>query len=285
LYSLRYNLLMNGPNIYQYLDYRRYLSDWFRAKKTASPRFSHRVFARQAGHSSPSLLLHVIEGKRNLTSATTEAFCKAIGLKGEDADFFAALVQLDQAPDNETRNRAWEQVSATRRFKEARKLEGDGVEYLSCWYYPAIRELALCQGFQADPEWIAQSLRPHITATQAKKALELLISLGFLKQEENRLVAAEASLVTPHEVAGMAAMNYHATMIERSKDALAFPHKERHYCAVTVSIPTLMLPLLKRELDAFQERLLDLCDGAEGAKDCVYQINLQLLPLSGRTDG
>ena len=276
---------MDAPDIYRYLDYRRYLDDWFRARKESNPRFSHRAFARKAGQASPSLLLHVIEGKRNLTPTTTEAFVKALGMKGEDADFFSALVLLAQAESHEDRNRAWERVSATRRFREARRVEGEGVEYLSCWYYPAIRELAACEGFRGDPEWIAATLRPKITVAQAQKALDVLGSLGFLRKEGEALIPAEASLVTPHEVAGMAAYNYHTGMIDRAKDALTTPAAERHYCAVTVAIPSTLVPRLKRELDAFQERLLDLCDSAQDSKDRVYQVNLQLLPLSSRTEG
>lgn len=276
---------MDGTEIYRYLDYRKFLADWFREKKEVNPLFSHRAFARKAGQASPSLLLHVIEGKRNLTPVTQEAFVKALGLKAEEIDFFAALVNLEQAETQEERNRAWEQVRATRRFREARRLEGESVEYLSAWYYPAVRELALCQGFVADPDWIAATLRPRIRPAQAKKAIELLIALGMLKPEGDRLVPSDASIATPHEVAALAAYNYHRGMIERAQDALEAPPKERHYCALTVAVPESLLPRLKRELDAFQERLLDLCDGNTDPKQRVYQINLQLLPLSQATEG
>jgi uncharacterized protein (TIGR02147 family) len=270
------------PDLYTYLDYRAYLRDWFSAKKNANPRFSHRLFARKAGQKSPSLLLHVVERKRNLTPQTVDAFGQAIGLSGEEADFFAALVQLDQAEDPDERNRAMEKVRATRRFREARRLQGESFEYLSCWYYPAIRELALCPGFQADPEWIAANLRPRITGAQAKKALELLFALGLLKREaEGAVHVADGSVVTPHEVLSLAVHNYHTGMIDRAREALGgFPHTERHFCGVTVAVPASLLPKLKRELDAFQERLLDLCDGASDERTRILQVNLNLFPLS-----
>lgn len=273
---------MAAPDIHAYLDYRRYLRDWFDARKAGNPRFSHRLFARKAGQSSPSLLLHVIERKRNLTPATTEAFAKAMDLAPAEAEFFSALVALDQAETFEDRNRAFERVRATRRFREARRLEGEGVEYLSRWYYAAVRELASCAEFRPDPEWIAATLRPRITPAQARGALELLLSLGLLKQEEDgSVVPAEASIVTPHEVSGLAAGNYHAAMIERARESIGqYKAAERHYCAVTVAVPLSLVPRLKRELDAFQERILDLCDGADPPRERVYQVNLQLVPLS-----
>lgn len=274
------------PDIYAYLDYRRYLRDWFTARKAANPRYSHRAFARKAGQSSPSLLLAVTDGKRNLTPSTTEAFVLALGLKGEDALFFGALVQLDQAETNDARNRAWERVRATRRFREARQLEGDAVEYLSAWYYPAIRELATCGDFRPDPDWIAARIRPRVTPQQARKALDLLLALGLVTVDAaGKMTPADASVVTPHEVAGLAAFNYHVGMIERAAEALATVSSvERHYCALTVSIPQSLVPRLKRELDAFQERILDLCDGVDDPRERVYQLNLQLFPLSAPGD-
>lgn len=273
---------MAAPDIFTYLDYRAFLKDWFASRKAANPRFSHRAFALRARQSSPSLLLHVIDGKRNLTASTTTAFIRAMNLGAEEASFFAALVELDQAEDQATRTRAWERVRATRRFREARRLDGDAVEYLSRWYYPAIREMAACAPLPDDSSWIAGRLRPKISAAQAREAVGVLLGLGLLRRaEDGRLHPTDASVVTPHEVAGMAAMSYHNEMIDRARDALAtVPAARRHYCAVTVALPAGLMPRFKQELDELQVRLLDLCDSAELAHDAVYQVNLQLFPLS-----
>ena len=273
---------MPAPDLYAYLDFRAFLADWFEARKAANPRFSHRAFARKAGQRSPSLLLHVIDGKRNLTPTTLEGFARAIGLKGDDLAYFSALVQLDQADTPDARNRAWEHVRATRRFREARPIEGDGFEYLSHWRHPAIRELATCEGFRPDPAWIAQTLRPAIRVDEAQASLELLFRLGLIVREADGAVRArDVSVVTPHEVASLAALNYHRGMLERAREAVATtPSAERHFCAVTVAIPESMIPTLKRELAAMQERLLDQCDSGEGARTRVMQVNLHVFPLS-----
>lgn len=276
---------MPGPDLYTYLDYRQFLRDWFEAKKAADPAFSHRAFARRAKVASPSLLKAVIDGKRNLTPGTTDAFADAVGLGLEESEFFGVLVHFAQAETLEDRNRAWERVRAVRRFREARHLADEGIQYLSCWYYPAIRELAGCDGFQSDPEWIAATLRPTIPAEEARRALEVLEALGLLSRDAGgTLRPSEATVVTAAEVRGMAASNYHLGMIDRARAALtAVPSAERHFCALTVAVSPDLVPRLKREISAFQERLLDLCDGAEAPRELVYQVNLQLVPLSHRS--
>lgn len=270
-----------GPDLYSYLSFRQYLGDWYAARKAADKRFSHRLFARKAGVSSPSLLNEVIGGRRNLTAKTLEGFIAAVDLDPDAAAFFTALVELDQATTDEERNVAWQNVASSRRFRTARPIEGATFAYLSNWYYPAIRELALCEGFQADPTWIRKRLQPTITEAQAREALDTLLALGLLEREGDTVRVAERSLATPHEVAGLAAHNYHHQMLRRCEDAIegARPF-DRHLLGVTVAIPETLVPELKKELDAMQERLLHLCDDAAETADRVFQLQLCLVPLS-----
>lgn len=274
---------MPAPSPYDYLDYRAFLGAWFEHKKAANPRFSHRMFARMAGQKSPSLLHHVLDGKRNLTPQTVEAFAAAMKLRAGEARFFRHLVDLDQAKDEASRNEAWEQIAATRRFREARPVEKGAFEYLSNWSLPAIRELANRPDFVAEPAWVAEHLRPRIGVPEARRALDTLIELGMLVPSEDTLVPAEASIATPPEVSGLAFRNYHRGMLERATDAIeTFPGDERHLLAVTVGVPRDLLPVLKEEANRFMQRMMHLCDASELDVEQVMQLNLQLFPMSSR---
>ncbi len=271
----------SSPDLFAYLSYRDFLADWFAHKKRANPRYSYRVFSRAAGVRSSGLFLEVARGRRNLTANTLPGFVKALGLSRSAARFFEQLVALDQAGTPAERNAAYEVIGATRGFREARRIEDDGFAYFSCWYYPAIRELASTEGFVADPTWIASVLHPRVSVSEAREALEGLVSLGLLvRTEGGRVVPADADVVTPHEVFGLAVYNYHRGMLARATEALdTVPPEQRHYGAVTVAVPEELVPRLKEEVGAFQERLLALAESAQ-APDRVYQLNLQLFPLS-----
>ena len=101
------------PDIFSYLDHRAYLDDWFQWKKEENPRFSHRLFARKAGQRSPSLLLSVIKGKRNLTDATAVAFAGAMQLSEEEEGIFLLLIRLERQGAEPAQIHA--QVTAARR--------------------------------------------------------------------------------------------------------------------------------------------------------------------------
>lgn len=273
-----------APEVFLYLDHRTFLRDWFDWKKSENPRLSHRMFARLAKQRSPSLLMHVIRGQRNLTTATSTAFSKAMGLDREERAFFKLLVELDRADSNVERNLIWERLSANRRFIAARSLDGAALRYLSRWYYPTIRELAACPGFSSDPDHIAASLRPKITAAQAAEAVSVMVELGLLiRERDGTLTPTEATIATPHQVQGLAVHNYHQGMIKRAGASIErFSREQRHLSAITVAVPADLIPVIKAEIDAFQERILDLCDSTEADSEQVYQFNMQLFPLSAQ---
>lgn len=269
------------PDVFTYVDFRRYLGDWFAAQKQADRRYSHRLFARRAGVGSPSLLGEVIAGKRNLTAPSLEGFVTAMRLDHAQAAFFSELVAFGQATTSAEKNKAWQRISASRRFRSARPIDAGLMAYLGNWYYPAIRELAWRRDFRAEPEWIARQLDPRITVAQARDALHTLLELGMLVADGDAVKPRDISVATAHQLQPLAALNYHHGMLDRAHAALdRLPGDQRHFLGVTVAVPESLLPVLKTELDAVQERLLDLCDQHVDQAERVYQLQLLLFPLT-----
>ncbi len=269
------------PSIFEYLDYRLFLREIYQYEKARRPQFSFRFFSRQAGFSSPNFLKLVMDGQRNLGKDSVERFCKALHLGAEEARFFGDLVALNQAASNDEANRAFERVSQSRRFQKARKIDGGMFEYLSNWYYPAIRELAGRSDFRDEPAWIARQLVPRITTAEAKTALKLLFELGLLvRGEEGRVVRGDPSLTTGHEVQSIAVVNYHRQMLERAAGSMELVRREqRDVSALTVCISAGTVTELKERIHRFRDELLERCD-ADPKGHAVYQLNIQLFPLS-----
>src|SRR4029079_9546588 len=154
-------------SVYDFLDFRGELGAYYGAAKRTRPSFSFRLFSKLAGLRSPNFLELVIDGERNLGADSVGRFAEALGLTCADAEFFADLVAFGQAQTLAEKNRAFEGIASSRRFRAARRIDGDLFAYLSHWYNPAIRELSARADFQEEPRWIAGQLRPSISPAEA----------------------------------------------------------------------------------------------------------------------
>ncbi len=272
------------PDIFEYLDYRRYLEDFYTAGKENVAAFSHRYFARRAGFSSSNYIQLVWKGKRNLTADSTRSLCDAMELTRRESAFFAALVRLDQSDDPDEKNQAFEEVAASRAFHRARTIDDSMWEYLSHWYYPAIREMAGQSDFVLDARVIAQRLCPSVPVDKVRRALDLILELGLIVVDEDGSISrGEPTLTTGHIVRKLAAANYHRQMIARGAEAIELhPAKMREIAGTTVCIEAATVPELKQRIRSFREALIQRCDSDE-TPEIVYQFNVQLFPLSTRS--
>jgi uncharacterized protein (TIGR02147 family) len=268
--------------VYDFLDYRAYLRAYYEAAKKTRPSFTYRLFSKLAGLRSPNFLKLVIEGQRNLGADSVVRFGQALGLEGVDAEFFADLVAFNQATSLTDKNRAFERIAASRRFRAARRIDGDLFAYLSHWYNPAIRELAGRSDFNEDPRWIAAELCPRISPREAADAMKLLFSLGLLVRDPDsgRVLRGEPTLTTEHEVRSLGAAAFHRQMMERAAESLdSVPRELRDLAALTVCISSKTAAAVKERIHQFRETLTELCDSdTDGA--VVYQLNVQWFPLS-----
>jgi len=278
------------PSVFDYLDHREWLRDWFAAKRAQNPRYSHRLFAMRAGFRSPSMLHLVMTGQRNLTDASFARFCKALGLSAPERAHFRALVDLDRATSPAARTEIYEKLRARQHFRGASEIEEASFDFLSDWALPAIYELAGHPRFRMDPRWLARQLRPRVSEARVRNALDTLVTLGLLEPDEHGGArAVDKAVVTAHEVQGLAVYRYHRSMGSLAMESLEWAEPSiRHFGAVTVRVAPAQLEQLKHEVAAFQERVLAICDAEEGTadddRDRVVQLNLQLFPLSRRVD-
>ena len=269
------------PSVFEFTDFRAFLSAYYLAAKSHQRGFSFRSFSKRAGFSSPNFLKLVIDGQRNLSQDSVVRFSKALGLGAAEGRFFADLVTFGQAETHADRNAAFERIAASRRFREARRLDHSMFVYLSHWYYPAIREMAARPDFIPEPAWVASQLLPPIEPSQAAAAIELLLGLGLLVRDASgRVRRGDPTITTGHEVRSLAAANFHRQMLERAGASIELvPREHRDVSGQTVCISAATVQELKARIHAFRESCLDLCD-RDNAPESVYQLAVQLFPLS-----
>lgn len=270
--------------IFEYLDYRQYLRDYYEAKRDGG-KLSLRLFSKRAGLGAPNYLKLVIDGKRNLTDKTIQKFSQGLGFKKEEAEFFEDLVRMNQAETHDEKNAYYRKLSRITSYLKAKHIEKDQYEFLSEWYYAAIREMTLLPSFVLDYDWIARSLRPQITARQAERAVALLLRLGLVVHDASgKLTPSDRSVASGNEVACLGASNFHIQMLARAAEFVANSRAaHREVSSLTVALSPEKFEAAKKKIQDFRREMhafLAECSDPT----LVYQLNFQFFPLMEVSD-
>lgn len=272
-----------SPSVFDYLDYRAFLRDYYVAKKEHGRGFSYRAFSKRAGIRSPNHLKRVAEGERNLSPEMAVRYARALGLEGEAATFFCDLVGFNQARTAAERNAAYQRLTGFRSYRRAHKLDVAHAAYHSTWYLPAIREMAIRPDFREDAAWIAQRMVPRIAPAEAARALEVLLELGLLVRGRNgRLTQGEPIATTGPETSGLHIGNYHRAMMQRAAESIDHvPASMRDLSCITFCVGEDGLRRIKERIQRFRKELVTMLAEEEDGEQ-VLQLNMQLFPLTTR---
>lgn len=282
---------MSLPDVFAYARYRKYLSDWFDAKKAANRRLSHRWLARELGTRDPSVLVNILSGRRPITDERIEPFVRVLGLEGARADYFRALVAFEDATSEEAALRAWAAL-ADLRTREQPEIGLDAFEFMSAWYIPAIRELARHPRFDPAPAWIARHLDPPITEEQAAKGLAVCLRLGYLREADGRVVISEPTVRTPPQITQLMTWPYHRDGLSLAADGLnrLRAGADRQFIESTVflggtlAVPASRIREVRHAVFEMLSRLSTLCDTFEEPPDRVVHLTVSMVPVGHTTD-
>ena len=264
-----------------YTDYRTFLADFYKEKKTASPLFSYRTFCRKAGLKSPSIFKEVVSGKRNLTSETMIAFCKGLGLSLRDARFFENLVLFNQAKSEDAKKKYLAVLRGLRYRKPQKQIPVHLYEYYEKWYNPVIRELAISMQWNNDYSVLAKAVVPAIKTSEAQASVALLLHLGFIcKKPDGTYMQSDPDITTGPEVNSMAVRQLNRRYAQLGVESLdRFPPSERDVSSIIMGIAHDKLPALKQEIADFRKRLIGLANEEKGI-DEYYAFVMEFFPVA-----
>lgn len=268
-------------SVYGYTDFRAYLRDFYEFRKDGSHGYSFRAFSKAAGFTSPNILKLVIEGERNISPDATQKFVKALGLKGQMAEYFATLVRMNQAKSDADKEYYFAILQKLTPQAKRRDLSAESLRYLSHWLFPVIREMVALKDFRDDPYWISRRIIGKASATEIGQALQFLMKEGFIEKVDGQFRTADNMVLSSDEVKSLAIRNYHRQMLEQAKDSLdSLPIEEREFGALTFVLPEAALTELKYKMKMFRRDLhtwaMQVAEEQEG--EIVVQVNAQMYP-------
>jgi uncharacterized protein (TIGR02147 family) len=267
--------------IFEYMNFRDYLRDYYAEKKKAHAFYSFRLFAQKAGFASPNFLKLVIDGKRNMSKESAFRFSKALGHNKKEAEYFENLVFFNQSKTLEEKNAYLANIMKFRKNSDPQKIEQSEYAYYSEWYIPVLRELVIAIDFQDDFKKLGRAVVPSISAIETEKAVKLLIALGYIRKNGGgRYEQTTISLTTGPLVKSVAVANFHKAMLQRASESIErFPANKRDISCLTLGVSEETFSTMVSRIAEFRRELLDMA-GSDPHMNKIVQVNFQVFPLS-----
>jgi len=268
-------------DIFQYTDYRKFLSDFYEAEKKRNPHYSHRYIAQKVGFTSSGFFSKILQEKTNISNDLSLRFAEFLKLKKNEAEYFGLLVFFNQAKSHADKKRWFEKIVAFSKSK-VKIVQVSQYEFFQKWYYVAIRELLAFYKFNGDFQRLGKMIDPPISPAQAKKGILLLEKLGLIKKDENGFYKQTDTLIgAGYDVKSVAINNFQMATLDLAKESIdRFPKDERDVSTLTLSFSKELYNVIHEKLKGFRRDILELVKNDPNAVDRVYQVNFQIFPLS-----
>lgn len=268
--------------IYNYLDYRSFLRDFYESRKKCDTFFSYRymAFKLKMDH---SLLVKILSGKRHIAYNAIEDFTKFCKLKKREALYFETLVNFEKARTKEQSRIYFEKLLALKDYCSS-IINKEFYKYFQKWYYVAIRSLLDIYKFRGNYKALSQQLNPSITTAEAKEAITLLEKLKFIKKDSKGVYKVTDSHVsTPEKWQDIAISAYQKETIKMSSLSIDRDPKEtRDISSITMSLNEECFEDIKEIIKECRTAIIKRLDliPDDQKSDRLYQLNIQLIPLS-----
>jgi uncharacterized protein (TIGR02147 family) len=267
-------------SVFDYTDFRAFIQAAISDRKSTDSVFTHRYICAQLGLRTSNFILLVGQGKRNLTAELAQKLANLLGLKESEIEYFLWMTLFGQASTVLEKENFWQHMLSCRSRSKTARIQESQYEYYKHWYNPVIRELVAIPNIKWDARQISKALKPKVPVVQVRNSLELLEKLGFIQRDGESWVKSSPFVATAPEVQSVAVFNYHRELISLAKESLERDSGHiRNFTSVTLEMNAEEYKMVVDLLTKFRRETLGIC-GSTGVSDRVYQLNLQLFPVS-----
>jgi len=237
---------------------------------------------------SRSWVSQMMSGGRPLKPGVAMLLADRLELEAEDRMLLLALVELVEGDSELARAQAMAVVAASEAKRPEDNLGEEAVIAMSQWYVGAIWELSRCEGFRADPRWIAATMRPRISTQQAAEALATLVRLEMLTPEL-RHAGDETHFSTrrlvPSGEMSVAARSFHRQAARLTSDAVGeYPGNERMVVGASLALSDEGARMLRARVEELIAQATAVGRSDPSPPIRVYMFTSSLFPVSLYTD-
>jgi uncharacterized protein (TIGR02147 family) len=272
----------NSVSIFEYIDYRRYLRDYYEARKNLEPGFSHSLICYKLGQDkSKTYFSNVIAGRKEIGPSFIDRFIELLDLTSDEAKYFRALVGYNQSVRPKEKEFYLDQLVSLNRTPR-KFIEKNSYEYFRSWHHSVIRSLldiVDTDGYSAD---MLKRLNVQIPAAAAKKSLALLLELGLVKKnKQGKIKPTDKVVSTIDGVKDEIIKRYQMACLELGLNAISVSHPDSHKMStMTFSCSPAAHKRINERIQQLRSEIRAIIHKDEERASDVYHINLQTFKLT-----
>ncbi|MCQ2123759.1 MAG: TIGR02147 family protein [Fibrobacter sp.] len=272
----------NKINIYDYLDYRLFLRDFYDLEKSLDPTFSYRVFAT-AVDIDASLLVKILRSKRHLSDTSVNTFVAFFNFKEGKSEYFQEMVAYGKAKTPDAIRKHFETLQKMRPSR-CRMLDEARYRYFQQWYYPMVRSALDVYEYRGEQDAVSlgNSCIPKLTAAQIVTSVEALLQLGLAKRnEQGRIVPSDAHVRTQDHWLSASISEYQKTVTELGRQSIEnIPKENRDISTLTMALDSSQIEKIRGILADARKSIVNVVNSMPAEQcDSVYQLNFQMFPM------
>jgi uncharacterized protein (TIGR02147 family) len=272
--------------IYNYLDYRKYLSDAVNERKRQNRHFSFRFMSRHLDLKSSAFMHLVMSGKKKLPDPLVPKIAALLKLDEQEGEYLSIMVKFNHSINSVERDELFRKLEGFVKKNKAHHVPPEQYRVFTQWFYVAIRELLRIVRFKDNFHFLASSLQPKIKNKEARAAIQTLEKIGLIARGDDGYFKPLDSQITTGEVwESELIKSLQIQFAEMGKNAIiTVPKQKRDISNLTICASEETVRLIGKEIAALRQKILALSDNDPKA-NAIYQCNLQVFPVSREIKG
>jgi uncharacterized protein (TIGR02147 family) len=268
-------------DIYSYLDLKEYLHSLHNHIRAKLGRYSYQKFSEDLGLGSNNHSYQLIKGHRNMSPSTCLLIAEALKLELKERHYLSTLAAYARSRHPDTRQKIFEKIYTLRSDSLKSPEPKKQLDFFGDWIHAVVFEIIGLPEFSGDPEWIAARMLSPVGPTRIKRSIELLISLGFVEQDEfGKLKKLKNDVDFGSEIEGVGIVKFHQKMMELARESLTrLDEHERDISGLTLSVSEEMAAEIRSLVANFKNFLLFRVGQCKDPSK-VIQLNFQLFSLT-----
>jgi uncharacterized protein (TIGR02147 family) len=269
------------PNIFEYIDFRKYLTAWREAEKKNNDGLTHEYLSAKLGQKNRAYFSDLEKGRRSIGPEVLERLIKLFGLEGNEAKYFRAIVGYGLQATHEQREFWFEQAIQLNNTPQ-QIVDKKTYAYYKKWYHTTIRAYLETCNFKNEYAEASRKLYGRVSPKEIKEAIKNLLALGLVApNEEGFLKPVDKVLTTGDSVRDELVRCYHLSNIDVFRAIVAQnkpdTYESRH---LTISVSSEGMERIAKRINQLRSEIVSIVQKDEKKADRVYKIAIHLYPES-----